>query len=443
MLIVGNGNIITRKGNEFIENGAIVIEGSLIKEIGPCAEMRAKFPGTEFLDAHGGVIMPGLINPHNHIYSAFARGMAIKGYSAANFMEVLEGLWWRMDRCLTQENNELSAYAVFIDSIKNGVTTTFDHHASFFDIPGSLDAISKPAREMGLRACFCYEVSDRDGESKRRQSIEENARFIKAYNDGKNDMVHGMMGLHASFTVSDKTLKECLEAMPAGTGFHVHCAEGPADVELCQKEHGQRIIERFHDLGILGPHTLAVHCVHIDEHEMDLLKESDSMVVHNPESNMNNAVGCGQVIKMFAKGLNLGLGTDGYTNDMFESYKVGGIIHRHVLQDPRVGYAEIPAMLFEGNRKIAGRFFTQHPLGILEPNAYADIIVCDYDPLTPMNGDNCNSHIAFGFQGRSVTDTICNGKVLMRDRQIVVADEAAIMQACRQSAAKLWEAINR
>ena len=387
MLIVGNGNIITRRGNEFIENGAVVIEGSLIKEVGKSADMRAKYPGVEFLDARGGVIMPGLINTHNHIYSAFARGMAIKGYSASNFVEILEGLWWRMDRCLTRENDELSAYAVFIDSIKNGVTTTFDHHASFFDIPGSLDSISKPAREMGLRACFCYEVSDRDGETKRRQGIEENARFIKENNDGKNDMVHGMMGLHASFTVSDKTLKECLEAMPADTGFHVHCAEGPADLELCQKEHGKRVIERFHDMGVLGPHTLAVHCVHIDEHEMDLLKETDSMVVHNPESNMNNAIGCGQVIKMFAKGLNLGLGTDGYTNDMFESYKVGSIIHRHVLQDPRVAYAEIPAMLFEGNRKIAGRFFTQH--------------------------------------------------------EIVVADEAAVMKACRQSAAKLWEAINR
>ena len=177
MLIVGNGNIITRRGNEFIENGAVVIEGSLIKEVGKSADMRAKYPGVEFLDARGGVIMPGLINTHNHIYSAFARGMAIKGYSASNFVEILEGLWWRMDRCLTRENDELSAYAVFIDSIKNGVTTTFDHHASFFDIPGSLDSISKPAREMGLRACFCYEVSDRDGETKRRQGIEENARF--------------------------------------------------------------------------------------------------------------------------------------------------------------------------------------------------------------------------------------------------------------------------
>lgn len=443
MLIVGNGNIVTRKGSEYIQNGAVVIDGNLITEVGDSQTLRAKHPGVEFLDAKGGLIMPGLINTHNHIYSAFARGMAIKGYHATNFVEILEGLWWKMDRCLTQENNELSAYAVFLDSIKNGVTTTFDHHASYGDIPGSLDAVYKPAKEMGLRACFCYEVSDRDGESKRRQSIEENVRFIKEHKDDTSDMVRGMMGLHASFTVSDKTLNECLAEMPAGTGFHVHCAEGAADVELCQKEHGKRVIERMHDMGVLGPHTLAVHCVHINEHEMDLLKESDSMVVHNPSSNMNNAIGCGQVIKMFAKGINLGLGTDGYTNDMFESLKVGSIIHRHVLGDPGVAYVEIPAMLFEGNRQIASRFFTQHALGVIEPGAYADVIVCDYDPLTPINGGNINSHMAFGLMGRSVVSTICNGKVLMRDRKIVVADEHAIMAACRASASKLWETINK
>ena len=443
MLIVGNGNLITRAENAYIENGAVVIDANLIKEVGTCQEMRAKYPEAEFIDAHGGVIMPGLINTHNHIYSAFARGLAIKGYSASNFMEILEGLWWRLDRQLTMENNELSAYAVFVDSIKNGVTTTFDHHASFFDIPGSLDALAKPAAELGVRACLCYEISDRDGEKKRRESIEENIRFIKKYADDESDMLRGTMGLHASFTVSDKTLRECVAENPAGAGFHIHCAEGIADLRQCQQANDKRIIERLHDFGMLGSKTLAIHCVHIDTHEMDLLKENDCMVVNNPESNMGNAVGCSPVIEMFRRGLNLGLGTDGYTNDILESYKVGNVIQKHVNADPRVAWAEIPTMLFEGNRKIAGRFFGRHKLGILEPGAYADVIVTDYDPLTPMNASNCNSHILFGMNGRSVTHTICNGKVLMRDRQITVCDEKDLMARCRRSAQTLWNTINK
>ena len=174
---------------------------------------------------------------------------------------------------------------------------------------------------------------------------------------------------------------------------------------------------------------------------MALLKETDTIVVHNPESNMGNAVGCGPVIRLFEEGILLGLGTDGYTNDMLESYKVGNIIHKHNLCDPTVAWGEIPAMLFENNPRIASRFYN-HPLGVLQSGAYADVIVTDYDPLTPMDGSNVNGHILFGMNGRSVVTTVCNGKVLMKDRKILVADEANIMKECRLSAAKLWKSIN-
>ena len=188
-------------------------------------------------------------------------------------------------------------------------------------------------------------------------------------------------------------------------------------------------------------HTIAVHCVHINAQEMDLIRKTDSMIVHNPESNMGNAVGCGPVLQFFNKGILLGLGTDGYTNDMLESYKVGNIIHKHNTCNPACAWGEIPAMLFENNARIAGRFF-QRPLGILKEGAYADLIITDYDPLTPMNGSTCNSHILFGMNGRSVVTTICNGKVLMKDRRILVADEKAVMAECRNSAQKLWDSIN-
>ena len=170
MLLITNGRVLTRVGTEFYENGAVAIEGRYIKEAGDAAELKAKYPDAEIIDAHGGVIMPGLINMHNHIYSAFARGLSIRGYAPKDFNDILEGMWWKIDRCLTRENDLYSAYAVYADCIKNGVTTVFDHHASFFDIPDSLDEIAQAATEFGVRTSLCYEVSDRDGEEKRVQS---------------------------------------------------------------------------------------------------------------------------------------------------------------------------------------------------------------------------------------------------------------------------------
>lgn len=440
MLFIGNGKVITRDGGAFFENGAVVTDGEKIVAVGDGAALRRQYPDAELIDAHGGTIMPGLINMHNHIYSAFARGLSIRGYAPKDFSDILEGQWWKIDRHLTHENNRLSALAVYADCIKNGVTTVFDHHASYFDVPGSLDDIASAATELGVRASLCYEVSDRDGEKKAMEAVLENERFILRAQQEGSDMLHGMMGLHASFTVSDETLRRC-EAHRHGAGYHVHCAEGPADLAHCLKTYGKRIIERFCDAGVLGERTLAVHCVHINRAEMQLLRDTGAMVVHNPESNMGNAVGCGPVLHMLREGVTVGLGTDGYTNDMLESYKVGNIIHKHHLCDPTVAWGEIPAMLFEHNAAMAGRFL-KAPVGVLRPGAYADVIVTDYDPLTPMDGANANSHILFGMNGRSVTHTICNGKVLMRERVLTGIDERALMVECRASAQRLWTSIN-
>ena len=442
MYLIGNGRLITRDNAKFYEDGAVVTDGEMIRDVGATADMQAKYPAATFIDAHGGVIMPGLINAHNHIYSAFARGLSIKGYNPHDFNDILEGMWWKIDRLLTHENNRLSAQAVYVDCIKNGVTTVFDHHASYYDIPGSLDDIADAAKALGVRASVCYEVSDRDGAAKMREAVLENERMIERAHAENSDMLKGMMGLHASFTLSDETLALCREHTPYDAGFHIHVAEGMSDVQACLKEHGKRIVNRLYDCDILGSHTLAVHCVHINKGEMELVKATDSMVVHNPESNMGNAVGCGAVIQMYGLGLLLGLGTDGYTNDMLESYKVGNIIHKHNLCDPTVAWGEIPTMLFEGNAKIAGRFFTRRPLGVLKAGAYADVIITDYDPLTPMDGSNCNGHILFGMNGRSVITTMCNGKLLMQDRKILVCDEPALMKECRRSAQTLWNTIN-
>lgn len=442
MFIIGNGRLVTRDlAAPFYENGAVAIEGNVIRKVGETKALKEEFPEAEFVDAKGGVIMPAFINTHEHIYSAMARGLSIKGYDPKGFLEILDGQWWTIDRHLTNEATRQSARVTFLDSIKNGVTTIFDHHASFGEIHDSLFAIEDAAKEFGLRTCLCYEISDRDGMDKARESVMENAAWIRHALADDSDMIAGMMGMHAQFTISDATMELAAANKPEEVGYHIHVAEGIEDLHHCLKHYGKRIVDRLMDCNILGSKTLLAHCIYVNPHEMELIKETDTMVVHNPESNMGNACGCPPTMEIFHRGILTGLGTDGYTQDMTESYKVANVLHKHHLCDPNAAWSEVPQMLFEGNAKIAGRYFKK-PLGVLKEGAAADVIVTDYIPRTPMTKDNVNSHILFGMTGRSVVTTVCNGKILMKDRELIGIDEEKVLYEVRKEAEKLAHSIN-
>uniref|UniRef100_UPI00356768EB putative aminohydrolase SsnA n=1 Tax=Fusobacterium mortiferum TaxID=850 RepID=UPI00356768EB len=440
MLILKNGRVITQdKDRPYIEDGAVVIEGNKIIAVDTTENILAKYKEEDIIDVDGKVIMPGFINTHHHIYSAFARGMASSGKPNENFLEILENLWWKIDKKLSLEDLKYSAYTTYIDCIKKGVTTVFDHNASPFAVTGSLDSIADAAKDLGLRTCLCYEVSDRDGEKIAQEGIDENINFIKKYNTDEQNMIKGMFGLHASFTLSDETLRKCDEELKGlNAGYHVHVAEGIDDLEQCLEKYGKRVVERLRDMDILGDKTIAVHCIHVTDDELNILRDTNTMVVHNPESNMGNAVGCQPFLELHQKGITIGLGTDGYTSDMTESMKVANIIHKHVKQNPSVAWGEVPVSMFENNRKIAQKYFSGD-LGILRAGALADVIVVDYDPLTPMNENNINSHILFGFTGKDVVTTIIDGKVIMQDRKLVGINEKEIFKTSREVAKKLWD----
>ena len=440
MLLVGNGRLITHDDRlPLIEDGCVAVQNGLIAEVGATSDLQQTYPAAQFVDVHGRVIMPGLINTHMHLYSTFARGMALKDAPPENFLQILDRLWWRLDKVLTLEDVYLSAMVSLIDCVKNGTTTIFDHHSSPNAVAGSLFRISDAAHDAGVRSCLAYEVSDRDGAQLADQGIEENRAFLRYCKQSGDEMLKGLFGLHASFTVSDTTLKRSTKVTEElDAGFQVHTAEGPEDLAQCRREHGKRIVQRFHDLGILGKKTIAAHCVHVDNDDIGLLRASQTNVVHNPESNMANAVGCAPVLEMLRCGVRVGLGTDGYTSDMFESLKVANILHKHQARLPSVAWAEAPAMLFDGNSEIATECFGR-TLGKLIPGAHADLIVVDYDPPTPLCASNIDSHIMFGISGRSVVTTIIGGRILMHDRKLLAVDEKETLAKARLSAAKLWQ----
>ena len=439
MLLIGNGCVITRDpANPFLENGCVAVDGNRIAELGPTDRLRGKFAATDFLDAKGGVIMPGLINTHMHFYSSFARGMDLKADSPHSFNEILRKLWWRLDKTLTLEDVYYSAAVAMLDCIRNGVTTVFDHHAGPGCIPGSLFRISEAAESLGLRTCLCYEVSDRDGETAAQQGIAENVSYIRHCRESGSAMRRGLFGLHASFTLNDGLLRRCSEAAAAlGAGCHIHTAEALSDAEDCQRRFGRRVVERLKVFGILGPKTIAAHCVHVNEAEIELLSSTGTFAVHNPESNMGNAVGCAPMLHMLDRDVRVGMGTDGYTCDMLESLKAANMLHKHESRDPGAAWAEPHAMLFGANADFASACFDQ-PLGRLIPGALADVVVVDYDPPTPLHAGNLDAHVLFGMSGRAVVATVVNGKILMQGRKIKAADVQEIMVKARELAQELW-----
>ena len=247
MKLVTNGRLITRNASAqgYYEHGAVAFEGTKIVEVGEEAMLRAKYPGAEIIDAKGGAIMPAFINAHTHIYSALARGLSIVGNNPTNFYEVLDGTWWAIDRHLMTDGTRASAAALYIDSIKQGVTTIFDHHASYGEIPGTLHTIAEESKRLGLRSCLCYEVSDRDGEEKCLQAIQENADFITECEKNKDPMLAAMFGGHALFTISDKTFDRMVAANNGRTGYHIHVSEGMNDVYDSLQNYGRRPVQRL------------------------------------------------------------------------------------------------------------------------------------------------------------------------------------------------------
>jgi len=438
-MLITNAKLITWEsaGNQILDDHAILIENDRIKEIGKSSELKKRYPEIEWLDARGQYVMPGNICAHTHFYGAYARGMAIPGPAPKDFPEILQKLWWPLDRSLDAESIQYSVLPCLVDAIKHGTTTLIDHHASPNAIDGSLDIIAKEVETAGLRAVLCYEVTDRDGEAKMKAGIQENVRFIK---ETKSPLLAGTFGLHASLTLSDSSLDLCRQAVPDDVGFHVHTAEHESDEQDSLKKTGVRVIERLQKHGILGPKTITAHGVHFDAHEIQILAETGTWLSHQPRSNMNNGVGVAPIELMMAVGIKVCLGNDGFSNAMWEEWKAAYLLHKVHHRDPRhMGGNDVAQMAIYNNAALANVFFPSAMMGQLIPGAFADIIFVDYQPNTPLTAGNLPWHIIFGVQQSMVTTTIVAGKVLMKDRELLTLNEKEISAKAREIAPKVWE----
>ena len=441
-MLITNGRLLTfGKEHRLIENGAILIKDDRIVEVGSSHVLEAKHPQEERLDAQQMLVMPGLIVAHTHFYGTFARGMYIPGPPMRDFPEILERLWWPLDRALDEEGVRYSALVPVLDAIRYGATTLIDHHASNRFIDGSLDVIADVVDEAGVRAVLCFEVSDRDGVEVANAGIRENVRFIKKAREMAHPRIAATFGLHAALTLSDETLDRCVAETEAirHKGFHIHAAEGPTDREHSLATYGIPTIDRLAQRGILGPNTIVAHAIDIDAWEMSALSASETWVSHQPRSNMNNGVGVADIPTMLRGHMKVVLGNDGFSNDVFEEMQVAYLLHKSAHRDPRILPADqLLEIVMKNNAALAQQFFGQ-TFGALEPGATADVILVNYDPPTPLTVDNFPWHVIFGFDGRKVDTTIVGGKILMRHGLIPHLDAERIYARSREVAKATWE----
>ena len=437
-ILIKNATVFTlNPDNSVIKNGAILINDDLIEIIGPSSVLEKDYQADEIFDADRRVVMPGMTCGHMHFYSAFATGMPLPPFPKG-FVEVLQNLWWKLDKALLQGDVYYSALQGYIEAVRSGTTSIIDHHASPNYVVGSLDEIEKAGRELGVRSNLCYEVTNRNSDEEALTGLKENERYLKKSQESKDDMFSGSIGLHASFTVSDKVLESARELEEKyNTGIHIHVAEGKADMDHAEKNFNKTVVERLNKYKLLNKKSILAHCIHIKDSDLPILRNSRVNIVHQPRSNMNNAVGTLDIFKLLDNDIQFGMGTDGMSADMKAELLVTPLIHKHVKKDNTIAFVESFNSLFKTNPQIIKSIMGINT-GKLVENYKADVLITNYYPKTPVTPDNIMGHIMFGVLNNTIDTTIINGKICMKEGKILNIDLAKISEQSVEHAQNVW-----
>ncbi len=372
------------------------------------------------IDCKGKLVTKSTAIGHHHVYSALAKGMPAPRKQPSNFLEVLQYIWWNIDKALDKDMIEASALATAIASAKAGNTFVIDHHASPNFINGSLDIIAEAFDKVGVSHLLCYEITDRDGMDKANNGLAETQSYLK------NNQ--GLVGLHASFTVGDSTLKNSVELMQkTNSGIHIHVAEDMYDQQQCISKYNKRVVERLNDFGVLeSSKTILAHCLHIDDNERKLIKNSPAFVVQNTESNLNNNVGY-----FNSKGIdnsNIMQGTDGMHSDMIRSSQAAFFVGQN---KDNIDFASAYQRFRNVHNYLSSNNFT----GDGDDN----LVVLDYDAPTVINENNFLGHFIFGFTSNHVQHVISSGKLIVVDKNIQNVDEQDVLAYAKEQGNRLWK----
>ncbi len=389
------------------------------------------FPTTSTIDCTDCLIVPGFVVAHTHLYSGLAAGMPPPPGVTGTFLQILERIWWRLDRALDEETLRASVRVAAIHAIRAGTTCLIDHHESPNFIDGSLDVIADELEELGLRACLTYGATDRHGPEGARAGLDESERFVRKMAD--HPTIRGAIGLHAPFTCSEDTMGSAADrATLHGAWLHYHAAEGPDDQQVARERGVGGLFAQLEELGLVHDRTIAAHCVDIDDREAELIRERHAWVTHQARSNMNNGVGYAD---QHASLRRVAIGTDGIDNDLLA--EVSAAFFRSREATGPTGWPDVLQMIARGHR-LAGEVFGEPALGKLTQGAPGDVVVLDYPEGTPLDRDSLAAHVLFGWKGAHVRDVFVGGRPLLRNRRLVGIDGRAVLEEARRAAQRLW-----
>ncbi|MGQ0508211.1 MAG: amidohydrolase family protein [Myxococcaceae bacterium] len=417
------------KGGTLVELEPALVEVSDLRVEGGVITARGQnltpLPGEEVIDARGKTLLPGLVNAHHHLYWALARGMSAPARPAETFEDVLEHVWWRLDQALDLDSIQISATVAALEALSSGTTTVVDHHASPRAITGALTKVARGLNDVGLRGVLAYEVTDRHGALAREEGLEETVAFVKK----AKGRFRGLIGAHASFTLSDDALqglKEAVESTQAG--LHIHLAEDPSDERLSVERYKETPVNRLMSWGLLTPKTLIAHAVHLSWPELSTVLSTGTWLLHNPRSNMYNQVGYAPAGKFGARAT---LGTDGMGSDMFQEAKIASLRARDAGQP-----VDVLRYLANGHR-LASQIFDAK-IGPLREGAQADLLVLEYRSPTPLTSENLAGHFLFGFDSRHVESVMVEGAWRLWARRALAVNPETVHEEARHAATALW-----
>ncbi len=423
-ILLKNATYIDWRSLEFIRTNVLVEDGvgGKIQFLDSSQNINTS-AYDELLDCEGKYVTKSFAVGHHHVYSALARGMPAPKKAPQNFRDILEYIWWPLDKALNKDMIKASALATGIAATKVGSTFIIDHHASPEHIIGSLDIIAEAFEEIGLSHMLCYEISDRYGIEKAELGFAETENYLVNH--------QGLIGLHASFTCGDETLKKASELMRKyNGGIHIHVAEDNYDQQHCKDYYGKKVVKRLKDFGLLNSSkTILGHCLHLDKNERKIIKDSPAWISQNTESNLNNNVG---YFNSEGLGDRIFLGTDGMHSDMLQSAKAAFFVGQ--------GFDNIDLSIAYQRFRNVHHYLEQNNF---DGDGENNLVVLDYDTPTDFTQENFLGHFIYGLNSNHVQHVISKGKLIVKDRELQTIDEEEVLSFAIEQSKRLWKKMSK
>jgi putative selenium metabolism protein SsnA len=414
----------------YIENGYVIFEQEIF-EVGSMKDYKKR--DIEEIDGEGQLLMPSLVNGHSHIYSTFARGLNVD-FNPSSFKELLEQLWWKLDRNIDNQMTYYSGIVSGVEYLKNGVTTIIDHHASG-EIIGSLKSLDEALEEVQLRRVLCFESSDRFDIDK---CIKENNTFISENN---SSFSRGLFGLHAAFTLSDESLEK-IKISLNNSPIHIHVAESIEDQDDSISKYNKRVINRLNSFDLINKNSIITHGLYLDDEELQIIKNNEAVIALNITSNMNNAVGLPNYKKMKDEGIKVIIGNDGISQKMTSEYQNLYYAMHHYEKSP-IGFSfDDLIQVINDTYSYASDILNIH-IGKIEKGYKADMLLIPYNEFTPLDESNIFGHLFFGlFNQFNPRDVYVNGEKLLSNYR-VKTELKELYKKAKTSAQRCWKNIEK